>query len=142
MPDLLLNFQALGYASLSRAMFADMQRDYHRTKDEYEAVARYWEELHHSKEELQGAIEVVTSYRRSILALEKEKEYADLERDRAKADLEKAKIALQDKDRALQVAAREYDALKAKVAVKVAKARERPFKNIKTISRTRWTTST
>ena len=35
-------------------MFADMQWDYHRAKEEYKevvrAVARYREELHHSKE--------------------------------------------------------------------------------------------
>ena len=67
---------------------------------------------------------MVTSCRHSILALEKEMEYANLERDRAKADLEKAKAALQERDRALQVAAREYDALKAEVVGKVAKARE------------------
>ena len=83
---------------MSRAMFADMQQDYHRTKEEYEkvvrAVARYREELHHSKEELKGATEVVASCRHSILALEKEKEYADLEKDQAKADLKKTKTAL------------------------------------------------
>ena len=107
-------------------MFADMQRDYHRTKEEYDEVVRgvasYWEELHHSKEELKGATEVVTNCRESILALEKEKEYADLERDRVKANLEKAKATLQERDRALQVAAWVHDALKAEVAGKVVKA--------------------
>ena len=49
----------------------------------------------------------------SILALENKKKHADLERDRAKADLEKAKVVLQERNRALQVTAREYDALKA-----------------------------
>ena len=105
MSDRLSKFQVLGYASLSRAMFADMQRDYHKTKEEYEkvvmAVARYRDKLHHSKEELKEAFEVVTSCRQSILALEKEKEYASLERDRVKADLKEAKATLQDKDRAL-----------------------------------------
>ena len=109
-------------------MFADMQRDYHRTKEENEevvmAAARYREELHHSKEELKGATEVVTSCRQSILALEKEKEYTNLERDRVKANLEKEKTALQERDKALQVAAWEQDALKAEVVGKVAKARE------------------
>ena len=33
------------------------------------------------KNELKGASEVVRSYKESLLALEKEKEYADLERD-------------------------------------------------------------
>ena len=58
MPDRLLNFQALGYASLSCTMFADMQWDYHRTKEEYEevvrAATRCREELHHSNKELKG----------------------------------------------------------------------------------------
>ena len=93
-----MNSQVLGYMSLSSAMLADMQRDYHRMKEEYEEVvrvaAKYREELHVSRNELKGATEVVTSCRQSILALEKEKEYADLNRDQAKADLEKAKATL------------------------------------------------
>ena len=112
-----------------------MQRDYHRTKEEYEevvrAAARYKKELHHSKEELKGATEVVASCMHSILALENEKKHADLERDRAKADLEKAKAVLQERNRALQVTAREYDALKAEVAGKVAKAREEAIQEYK-----------
>ena len=79
-------------------MFANMQQDYHRTKEAYEeavrAAARYREELHHKKEELKGATEVVANCRQSMLSLEKEKEYAGLERDRARADLEQAKTAL------------------------------------------------
>ena len=65
--DQLLCSQVLGYASLSRAMFADMQWDCHKTKDEYKEVVRvatrYRKELHHSKEELKGASEVVSSCR-------------------------------------------------------------------------------
>ena len=95
------------------------------------AVAGYREEFYHSKEELKRATEVVTSCRQSILALEKEKEYADLERDRAMADLNKANAILQERNRALQVAAREYDALKAKVAAKVAKALEEAVQEYK-----------
>ena len=49
------------------------------------AAARYRDELHHSREELKGATKVVTRCRQSILALENEKEYTDLERDWAKA---------------------------------------------------------
>ena len=53
--DRLLYSQVLGYASLSRAMFADMQRDYHKTNEEYkevvQAAAKYREELHVSREE-------------------------------------------------------------------------------------------
>ena len=55
------------------------------TKEEYEeavrTAARYREELHHKKEELKGATEVVADCRQSMLSLEKEKEYAGLERD-------------------------------------------------------------
>ena len=73
-------------------------------KEEYEEVvreaAKYWEDLNTSRNKLKGAAEVVTTCKESLLALEKE-EYADRERDRAKADLEKAKTALQEKDRVL-----------------------------------------
>ena len=46
---------------------------------------------------------MVKGYKDSLLALEKEKEkeYADLERDWARVDLEKPNIALQEQDRAL-----------------------------------------
>ena len=74
---------------------------------------------------------MVARCRHSILALEKENEHADLERDRPKADLEKAKAVLQEKDRALQVVAREYDALKAEVVSKVAKAQEEAVQEYK-----------
>ena len=74
-------------------------------KEEYEevvrAAAKYREELHISRNELKRVTEVVTSCRQSLLALEKEKEYADLERDWAKADLVMAKAALQDQEKAL-----------------------------------------
>ena len=108
-------------------MFADIQRDYHRTKEEYNEVVRaaamYLEELHNKKDELKGASEVVASCKQSMLSLENEKEYADLERNRVKANLEQAKATLQEKERALLAATREQDALKAEVAAKVAKAR-------------------
>ena len=120
MSERLSNFQVLGYASLGRTMFADMRWDYHRIKMEYEelvrAVAKYQEDLNMSGNELKRAAEVVKSCKESLLVLEKKKEYADLEMDWAKADFEKAKVALQEQDRALQIAARERDALKAKVA--------------------------
>ena len=95
----------LGCASLGRIMFEEMQQDYHRMKDKYEEVvragAKYREELYISRNELKRATEVVTSCRQSLMALEKEKKYADLERDRAKVDLEKAKTTLQDQEKAL-----------------------------------------
>ena len=78
-------------------MFADMQRDYHWMKEEHAealwAATKYREDLHVCKSELKGASEVVTSYKHSLIALEKEKEYADHEKDRARADLERANIA-------------------------------------------------
>ena len=66
------------------------------------------------------------SCKHSLPALEKEKEYADLERDRAKADLEKAKAVLLQQDRAFKAAAQKRDILKGEldgVREKVAKAR-------------------
>ena len=51
------------------------------------AAARYREELHHKKEELKGATEVLADCRHSLLSMEKDKEQAVLERDRARADL-------------------------------------------------------
>ena len=48
-------------------MFADMQRDYHRMKVEYDevvwAASRYQEDLHTARNKLKGATEVVTSCR-------------------------------------------------------------------------------
>ena len=97
-------------------MFADMQKDYHQLKVEYEeamqATAKYREDLYTCKNELKGASEAVKGCRDSLLAIEKEKEYADLERDWAKADLEKAKATLQEQDRAFHVATQEQDMLK------------------------------
>ena len=61
--------------------------------------------------------------KQSLLAADKEKEYVGRERDQARADREQAKTFLQEKDRALQVAAREQDTLMAEMAAKVAKAK-------------------
>ena len=73
-------------------MFADMQRDYHRMKMEYEvlvrAAAKYREDLNTSRNEVKEVVEVVTGCKESLLVLEKEKEYDDLERDWAKAALQ------------------------------------------------------
>ena len=78
MSDQLLNFQVLGYASLGRTMFVDMQRDYHRMKEEHEEVvrvaAKYRDDLNTSRNELKGAAKVVTTCKESLLALEKENE--------------------------------------------------------------------
>ena len=64
-------------------MFADMQRDYHRMKEEYEEVvreaAKYREGLNTSRNELKGATEVVTRCKESLFILEKEKEYVGRE---------------------------------------------------------------
>ena len=119
-------------------MFADLQRDYYRLKEEHakaiRAVANYREDLHTCKNELKGASEVVSSCKHSLLALEKEKEYADRERDRARADLERANIALQEQDKALNAAAPERDMLKGELAGmgdKVARAREEAVQEYK-----------
>ena len=86
-----------------------MQQDYNRLREEHEkvirAVDRYREELHNKKKELKGATEALEDCRHSILSLDKEKEYAGLERDRARADLEQAKALIQEKDKVLQAAA-------------------------------------
>ena len=83
----------------------DIQRDYHRLRVEQEevarATARYREDLHTCKNELKGASKVVWGWKESLLALEKEKKYTDLYRDREKVDLERAKVALQEQERAL-----------------------------------------
>ena len=62
------------------------------------------------------------SRQQSLLASEKEREYAGRELERARAHLEEAKAIIQEKDRALQVAVQEKDSLKAEMAIKVAKA--------------------
>ena len=87
------------------------------------AATRYWEEVHQRKEELKGATEVLADCRQSLLVAEKERDYAGRERDRVKADLEQANAFLQEKDKALQVTAREQGVLKAKMVAKVAEAR-------------------
>ena len=77
---------------------------------------------------------MVKSCRDSLLALEKEKEYADLERDRIKANLEKAKATLQEQDRAFHAAARERDMLKGELAEmgeRMARAREEAVQDYK-----------
>ena len=133
--DRLLVFQVLGYASLSLTMFTGIQQEYNRPKDEREeairAADRYREDLHNKKEELKGAIEVLSDCRHSILSLEKEKEHAGLERDRARADIKQAKALLQENYRSLQVATREQDSLRAEIAAKVAKARVDAFQEYK-----------
>ena len=119
-------FQVLGYASLSCAKFSGMQQAYNMLKEERDEVMRaanrYREELHQRKEELKGAFELLASCQQSLLATEKEQEYASRELERARAHLEGAKAIIQGKDGALQVAAREQDALKAEMTAKVTKA--------------------
>ena len=97
-------------------------------------MAKYREDLHTCKNELKGGSEVVKGCRDSLLALEKEKEYADLERDRAKADLEKAKAALQEQDRAFHAATQERDMLKGeldRMGERLARAREEAVQEYK-----------
>ena len=60
MSNQLINFQVLGWASLGQAMFADIQKDYHRMKVENEeavqAAAKYREDLHTCKSELKESL--------------------------------------------------------------------------------------
>ena len=76
-------FQVLGYASLSHARFSGMRQEYNTLKDECDemkrAADRYLEELHHINEELKGASELLVSRQQSLLAAEKEREYASRE---------------------------------------------------------------
>ena len=91
-------FQVLGYASLSRAMFSGMQKEYNMLKDERDemkrAADRYREELHHRKKELKGASELLASCQKSLLIAEKEKEYAGWEADQIRADLKQARALI------------------------------------------------
>ena len=108
-------------------MFTGMQQEYNMLKEERDEVIRvadrYREEVHHRKDELKMAAEQLDYCQKSLLVAEKEKDQASRERDRVMADLEQAKASIQDKDRALQVAAWEQDASKAEMAAEVAKAR-------------------
>ena len=116
---------------MDRAKFADIQRDFHRMCVEQEeaarAAAKSREDLFNCKNELKEAIEMVRSHDESLFALEKEKEYAQIEKNRAKADLEKAKMALNEHEKVLASAFWERDLLKVQVAgtwAQVAKAHE------------------
>ena len=103
-----------------------MQQEYNMLKEERDEVMRaadrYQEDLHQRKEDLKGASELLASCQQSLLVAEKEREYAGGELKQARAHLEEAKAIIQEKDRALQVAVREHDSLKAEMATKVAKA--------------------
>ena len=68
---------------------------------------------------------MVRSLDESLLALEKEKEYAQIERDKAKANLEKPKVALNEHEKVLASAVQERDSLMPQVVgivAQVAKA--------------------
>ena len=68
---------------LSRARFSGMQQEYNMLKDERDemrrAADRYHEELHHRKEDVKGASELLVSRQQSLIAAEKEREYAGSE---------------------------------------------------------------
>ena len=77
---------------------------------------------------------MVRSRNKSLLALEKEKEYVALERDRAKAGLQKAKAALIEHQRVLDGAIWERNSLRIQVVgirEQVAKAREKVVQEYK-----------
>ena len=97
-------------------------------------AAKYREELFNCKNELKEVTEVARSRDQSLLTLEKETEYAQLERDRAKVDLEKAKVALIEHEKVLDGAVRERNSLRIQVAgirVQVAKAHEESIQEYK-----------
>ena len=105
---------------MGRAKFVDMQRDFHRMHVEHDeatrAAAKYREDLFNCKNELKEAIEMVRHCDDSLLAAEKEKEYAQVEMDRARANLEKSNGALSENEKALANVVREWNTLKVHVA--------------------------
>ena len=132
---------------MGRAKFTDMKMDFHRMRVEHEevvwVVAKYRENLFNCKNELKEATKIVRSCDDSLLATEKGKEYAQVERDRAWADLEKAKGVLSDNEKALANTIWEWNTLKAHMAclgALVAQAREEAVQNIRPILRIQMTT--
>ena len=107
-------------------------------KVEYEeaiqAAAKYREDLNTCKSELKEVSEVVRQREHSLLTTEKEVEYAQVERDRAKADLVKASAALTEHEKVLDAAIRERNSLRIEVAgigAQVTKAREEAIQQYK-----------
>ena len=96
--DRSLIFQVLGYASLSSAMFTGMQQEYKMLKEKRDKVMRaadkYREEMHQRKDELKGASELLENCQKSLLAAEKEKEYAGRDMDRVRANIKEAKALI------------------------------------------------
>ena len=98
------------------------------------AAARYREDLHTCKNELNEVSEVARQREHSLLTAEKEVEYAQLKRDRAKTDLVKASAALTEHEKVLDAAVQERNSLRVQVAgirVHVAKAREEAVQQYK-----------
>ena len=120
MVDRVTCFLALGCASIGRAKFVDMQRDFHKIRVEHKkavrAATKYKVDLFNCKNELKKATEMMRHREDSLLAAKKKKKYAQVERDRARADLEKAKGALSENEKALANTVREWNMLKAHVA--------------------------
>ena len=84
--------------------------------------------------ELKEVSEVARQREHSLLAAEKEVEYAQLERDRAKADLVKASAALTEHEKVLDAAVRERNSLRVQVVgigAKVAKAHKEAVQQYK-----------
>ena len=104
-----------------------MQHEYNMLKDERDkmrrAADRYCEELHHQKEELKRAAELLASHQQSLLTAENEREHVGRELEKARAHLEEARTIIQEKDRALQTAVWERDTLRAGMAAEVGQAK-------------------
>ena len=138
MANRLTCFQVLSWASICQAKFTDMHRDYYKMKVEQEeaarAAAKYRDELFNCKNELKEVTEVAKSRSQSLMDLEKETEYAQLERDRAKVDLARAKAVLIKHEKVLDGAVRERNSLRiqvARVGTQVAKACEEAVQEYK-----------
>ena len=72
---------------MGRLRFVDMQQEVYRLRKEHEEVVRTAAKC---QEELKEASKMVKSREGSILDVEKDREYARAERDKAWAKLEKA----------------------------------------------------
>ena len=97
-------------------------------------TTKYREDLFNCKNKHKKATKMVRSRSESLFTLEEEKEYAKVERDRAKADPEKAKVELNEHEKALANAIWERNLLKVQVTgigSLVAKAREEAIQEYK-----------
>ena len=108
-----------------------MQYEFHRMRQEHEeairATGRYSEDLFNCRDELKEVNEMVRHRNDSILLVEKEKEHAQAERDKARTELENAQRALRENEKALANVVQEKNTLKVHmvgIRAVVSQARE------------------